>query len=120
MPGFLMHVNAALQCPHRAPALVGFTQKDVLVLGQPVATVASPIAVTGCLFQVPVPGGTKPQPCVRVQWAMPAKCVLIMGQPALLQPPPPTGAGPGTCLSVEQIPQGPPAVTYVQNFVFGT
>ena len=119
MPGFLMHFNAAMQCPHLAPALVGPSQKDVLVLGQPVATVASPIAVTGCLFQVPVPGGTKPQPCVRVQWAMPATSVYIMGQPALLQPTP-TGVGPGTSFSVEQIPQGPPVVTYVQNFVFGT
>jgi hypothetical protein len=55
---------------------------------------------------------------VTVKWLMPAARVLVMGQPALVQPAP--GSGPGLCLSAEQIPNGPPLVTAVQPRVIGT
>jgi hypothetical protein len=45
MPGFLMHVNAACQCTHAAPATIIPTQPRVLVSGQPVATMSSQIVV---------------------------------------------------------------------------
>ncbi len=115
MPGLLMHVNAACQCTHFAPALIAPTQPRVLVSGQPVATMTALITVTGCLFTTPVP---KPQPCVTIKWLMPSARVLVMGQPAMLLPAP--GSGPGLCLSVEQIPQGPPMVTAVQPRVIAT
>lgn len=115
MPGLLMHVNASCQCTHFAPALIAPTQPRVLVSGQPVATMAALITVTGCPFTTPVP---KPQPCLTVKWLMPSARVLVMGQPAMLQPAP--GTGPGLCLSAEQIPQGPPVVTAVQPRVLAT
>ena len=58
--------------------------------------------VAGCPFQVPVGAGTKPQPCVKVQWPVPATRVKVDGQPVLLQ------TSTGLCQSAEQIPQGPP------------
>jgi hypothetical protein len=115
MPGFLMHVNAACQCTHAAPATIIPTQPRVLVSGQPVATMSSQIVVAGCPFTVP-PG--KPQPCVLVKWLMPTARVLVMGQPAMVLPSP--GPGPGLCLSPEQIPQGPPIVSAVQPRVLAT
>jgi hypothetical protein len=118
MPGFLLHVNAGMQCPHAGLATIAPSQPRVLVSGQPVATMASLITVAGCPFQVPVPGGTKPQPCVTARWTMPAARVLVSGQPAAVVPA--LGAGPGICLSPEQIPQGPPMVTAVQPRVIGT
>jgi hypothetical protein len=117
MPGFLLHVNAGVQCFHAAPAVVPPTQPRVLVGGQPVATVDATITVTGCLFQVPTPAGPKPQPCVRIQWGTVATKVLVGGKPALLGPAP--GVVPGVCLSVEQIPQGAPTVNTIQARVTG-
>jgi len=114
MPGFLLHVGATIQCPHQAPATTTPSQTQVFVNGQPVATSANLITVTGCPFTVP---GPKPQPCVTVRWTMTSTRVLINGLPALLQPTP--GTGPGICLSVEQIPQGPPTVSSLQTQVTG-
>ena len=116
MPGFLMHVNAACQCTHFAPATIVPTQPRVLVSGQPVATMNSQIVVAGCLFTIPpVP---KPQPCITIKWLMPSVRILVMGQPAMLLPAP--GTGPGLCQSAEQIPQGPPIVSAVQPRVIAT
>lgn len=118
MPGFLLHVNAAMTCTHGAPTTIVPTQTRVLVSGNPVATMTGLITVAGCPFQIPVGAGTKPQPCVTVKWTMPAARVLVMGQPAALSTGP--GPNPGLCQSPEQIPQGPPIVGAVQPRVIGT
>ena len=118
MPGFLLHVNAVMQCFHGAKATIAPSQPRVLVSGQPIATMASVIAVAGCPFQIPVVVGTKPQPCVLVKWAMPSTRFLVAGQPAALDPTP--GPGPGICQSIEQIPQGAPIVSTFQMRVMGS
>lgn len=115
MPGFLMHTGAVMNCTHGMPAQIPPAQPRVLVSGQPVATMASLITVTGCPFTLP---GPKPQPCLTVKWLMPAARVLVMGQPALVQPTP--GPGQGLCLSPEQAPNGPPLVAFMQPRVFAT
>ena len=115
MPGFVLHTNAVVQCTHGIPAQIPPVQPRVLVSGQPVATMASQILIAGCPFTIP---GPKPQPCVTVKWLMPAARVLVMGQPALLQPAP--GPGSGLCLSAEQIPNGPPIVSAMQPRVLAT
>ena len=53
--------------------------------------------VAGCAFTVP---HGKPQPCVKVQWLVPAMRVKVGGQPAILQ------SSNGLCQSAEQIPAG--------------
>jgi len=103
-----------MQCTHLAPATIAPSQPRVLVSGQPVATMASTIAVAGCPFTVP---GPKPQPCVLVKWTMPSARFLVAGQAAALVPS--QGPGPGICQSAEQIPQGPPIVGAFQVRVFG-
>lgn len=119
MPGFLLHVNGVVRCTHAATASAPPPAPPrVLVSGQPVALATDPISVAGCPFQVPVPGATKPQPCVTIRWTLPAARVKVMGVPVLLAPAPGTGAG--ICQSVEQIPQGPPLVGAVQARVSGT
>lgn len=118
MPGFLLHVGAVMQCTHQAPVSTAPTQPRVLVSGQSVATAKNILVVAGCPFQVPVGAGTKPQPCVKVQWAMLSTRVLVNGEPALLQISP--GPGAGVCQSAEQIPQGPPVVGAFQARVAAT
>ena len=118
MPGLLLHVGAVAQCTHAAPVTIAPGQPRVLVSGQPIATAANQLTVAGCPFQIPIGTGTKPQPCVRVQWTLLSTRFLVGGQPALLTPAP--GPGPASCLSAEQIPQGPPTVGTVQARVLGT
>jgi hypothetical protein len=120
MPGFLLHKLASAQCPHQALVNITPTQTRVTVSTQFVATASSALTVAGCLFQVPIPAppGTKPQPCVRVQWALMSARVRVNFEAVLLQPS--LGSGPGSCLSVEQIPAGPPTVSAMQQRVIGS
>lgn len=118
MPGLLAHIGIGMQCTHAAPVTVLPAQPRVVVSGQPVATAKSTLTVAGCPFQVPIGAGTKPQPCVKVQWLMLSTRVLVGGDPAILQVGPGTGAG--ICQSVEQIPQGPPMVSSLQTRVTAT
>jgi hypothetical protein len=114
MPGLLLHVGAQVQCPHGGKAQITTTNARVKVGGNFVVLVSDVTTVAGCSFQVPIGTGTKPQPCVKVQWLTPATRVLVMGQPALLQ------ISAGLCLSPEQIPQGPPSIVVNQPRVIGT
>jgi uncharacterized Zn-binding protein involved in type VI secretion len=114
MPGPVFHVGASAICPHAGTVTTISTNTRVLVSGQPVAAMADSYVVAGCPFQVPIPGGTKPQPCVTVQWLVPAARVTVNGQPVITQ------TSTGLCFSVEQIPQGPPTVVATQPRVVAT
>lgn len=87
------------------------TNTRVFAGGQPVATMADTYLVAGCAFTVP---GPKPQPCVKVQWLVPATRVFVNGQPVIIQ------TSTGLCLSAEQIPQGPPTIVAAQPRVIAT
>jgi hypothetical protein len=106
----LFQVGATAMCPHGGQVSVVPTNTRVLLGGQPAAVLADQFLVAGCAFTVP-PG--KPQPCVKVQWLVPAARVLIGGQPAILQ------SSTGLCLSADQIPAGPPNVVVTQLRVSG-
>ncbi len=118
MPGRLLHVGAVVQCPHQGRATIAAAQTKVFVGGQAVATADSQIKVAGCPFQVPAGAGTKPQPCVSVTWGTRATKVRIGAQAVLLGPLP--GTVPGSCASAEQIPQGPPVLSQLQQRANGT
>jgi hypothetical protein len=111
MPAPLYHVGATAICPHGGQITTISANTRVLVNGMPVATMADTSLVAGCAFTVP-PG--KPQPCLKVQWLVPAVRVLINGQPALIQ------TSTGLCQSPEQIPQGPPTIVATQPRVIAT
>lgn len=102
MPGPVFHLGASAICPHGGQVTVIPSNTRVLVSGQPVATMGDTYVVAGCAFTVPpLP---KPQPCVKVQWLVPAARVLVNGQPVIVQ------SSSGLCLSPENIPQGPPTI----------
>ena len=109
MPGPLYHVNATAMCPHGGQVTTVSANVRVMVSGNFVATVADLSTVVGCPFNIPaIP---KPQPCITVQWLVPATRVLINGQAALLQ------TSSNICKSAEQIPQGPATVSVNQTRV---
>ncbi|MFA3916658.1 hypothetical protein [Ruegeria hyattellae] len=113
MPGPLLTIGAGVSCPHAAPATGAPGFPRVTLSGMPASIVSDLWTVVGCPFQVPIGTGTKPQPCIKVQWTAPATRVLINGVPALL------GTSAGIGQSVEQIPQGPAIVSTVQPRVTG-
>jgi hypothetical protein len=107
MPGPIVHVGATGSCMHGGQISV-IAANRVFVSGQPVGTVSDQYPIVGCPFQIPFGVGTKPQPCVRVQWTVPALRVTTMGRPLVTQ------ASTGLTLSIEQIPQGAPLMSAVQ------
>ncbi len=113
MAALALHVAATVLCPHAGQVSATSTNPRVTVGGQAVVTVSDAFTIAGCVFTLPtVP--PKPQPCVRVQWIVPATRVRVGGSPALLRD------STGLCLSAEQIPQGPPNVVLTQLRTKGT
>jgi hypothetical protein len=99
------HVSATAMCPHGGQVSVIPSSPRVLVGGQPVATMGDTFLIAGCAFTVPP---SKPQPCMKVQWLMPALRVKVGGQAAILQ------SSSGLCQSADQIPAGPPNIVNTQ------
>ena len=79
-------------CTHAGPATPLSPFPRVLLSGQPLVTIASPYAVTGCALT-----GTGTPPCVTGQWLTGAVRVLAGGVPVA------TMVGTSTC-----IPTGTP------------
>lgn len=100
----LFHVGAQAICPHGGQVSTTPGSPRVTVGGQPVATTADTFLIAGCAFTV----GTKPQPCTKVQWLVPAMRVKVGGQPVVLQ------SSTGLCQSADQIPAGPPSIVMTQ------
>lgn len=111
MPAPLFHVGAQAMCPHGGQVTTVSSNTRVLAGGQPVATTGDQFMVAGCAFTVPP---SKPQPCVKVQWLVPATRVLVNGSPAILR------TSSGLCQSADQIPGGPPSVVNTQMKAMGT
>ena len=108
MPGFIVQIGASVNCSHSAPATIVPSQAQVKVGGAFAAVLPDTTTVAGCPFQIPIGTGTKPQPCVKVQWTVPATRVKAGGNFVLVQ------SSNGICQSAEQIPQGPPVIASTQ------
>lgn len=114
MPGTLVTTASTIICTHGASVSIVSTNTRVKAGGSPVALMNDTYTVSGCPFQIPIGTGTKPQPCVKLQWVAPAVRVKVNGTPVILQ------TSSGLCLSAEQIPQGPPTVVQTQIRAKGT
>jgi len=104
MPGQVLNVGATIQCPHAGSVSIVSSNTRVMLGGQPAATIEDNFPIAGCPFTV----GPKPQPCIKVQWIVPALRVLVNKKAVILQ------NSTGLCLSAEQAPQGPPNVLATQ------
>ena len=81
MPGFLLHVGAAVLCAHAGQAQPTVPNPRVLVTGQPTVTIASPYVIAGCAFPPPPAANG---PCVTAQFITAAMRLTSNGQPLLL------------------------------------
>jgi hypothetical protein len=80
MPGFLLHLNATVQCSHAGTATPTSPNPKVLVGGMPITTMPRQYVIAGCPFT----NGTTPQPCLTAQWTTSAMKVLAGGEPVQL------------------------------------
>ena len=87
MPAPILHLGAVVTCTHAGPATPLTPFPRVLLSGQPLVTIASPYAVTGCALT-----GSAP-PCVTGQWLTGAVRVLAGGVPVA------TMVGTSTCIA---------------------
>ncbi len=81
MPGFLLHVGAAVTCSHGGQAQPTVPNPRVTVMGQPTVTISAPYIVAGCTFPPPTAGNG---PCVSAQFVTSALRITSLGQPLLL------------------------------------
>jgi hypothetical protein len=81
MPGFLLHLNAQVQCAHMGRAQPTVTNPRVMVSGQPTVFVAIPHLVAGCALPPPPAANG---PCITAVWTSGSTRVLSLGQPLLV------------------------------------
>jgi hypothetical protein len=115
MSGLLVHGGAITNCFHGGAVTTPPPSPPRVFVNftQPALSMKEIHAVAGCLFQIPVGLGTKPQPCVTIR-VQPATRVFINGVPAAIFTPTTLG------YSAEQIPQGPPNAGLIQKRVIAT
>ena len=82
MPGFILHIGAAVQCVHAGVAQPLTVNPRVTVSGQPIVTVANTYTVAGCTFPAMTSGAP---PCATAQWTSGALRVTSIGQPVVVQ-----------------------------------
>jgi len=80
MPAPILHLGSVITCMHAGPAQPVTPFPRVMVSGQPVVTLATPYAVTGCALT-----GTGSPPCVTAQWVAGATRVMAGGMPVIIQ-----------------------------------
>jgi hypothetical protein len=112
MGSAILHFGATIQCPHGGRVMMS-PQSPASVSRQRAVTMQDVFTVVGCPFQVATPAGPKPQPCVCVQWQMPALAVKAARKQVLLQ------SSTGLCFSAEGIPQGKAVILQVQQLARG-
>lgn len=110
----MLTTASTVQCPHGGTVSLSTGNTDVKADGSPVLLESDQHTVSGCPFQIPIPAGTKPQPCVSVKWSLGAMQNKVNGVGVLLQ------TSVGLCYSAEQIPQGPAVVANTQQQAKGT
>ncbi len=98
MPAPILHLGATVLCSHGGQAVPTAPSPRVMVMGQPIATIAAPYAVAGCAFVPPTGNG----PCVTAQWVLGAVRVFSLGQPVVIM------TGMAVC-----VPTGTPLVPVV-------
>lgn len=107
MPGHVLTTGSQVKCPHGGSAtLPTANAKAGAQSGQ--ALLESDIhTVAGCPFMI----GSKPSPCIRIQWSAGAVKLKAGGTPVLVE------SSVGACYSPESAPQGVASVVQAETKV---
>jgi hypothetical protein len=100
MPGNVLTISSTVLCMHGGSAVLTTANAKVMVDNVPALLESDVHSVAGCPFQIPVGVGTKPSPCIRIEWSGGSAQVQVNGVGVLLQ------SSIGKCYSPEGAPQG--------------
>jgi hypothetical protein len=87
-------------CTHGGTAILTTSNSKLAVDNAPALLESDVHSVAGCPFQIPAPSGTKPSPCIRIQWSGGAVKLGVGGVGVLVQ------SSIGQCYSAEGAVQG--------------
>lgn len=100
MPGGILTTASTVMCPHGGTAVLTTSNARLTASNMPALLQTDVHAVAGCPFQIPVGVGTKPSPCIRIQWQGATTRLTAGGAGVLVQ------SSVGICYSPEGAPQG--------------
>src|ERR671912_735767 len=100
MPGSVLTAASTVMCIHGGQAIPTPTHPALLQ--------TDVHAVAGCPFQIPFGTGTKPSPCIRIEWLGGSTQLAIGGVGVLVQ------SRVGICYNPEGAPQGVAIVAATQ------
>jgi hypothetical protein len=107
--GDFLTAASTLTCPHGGTVTAVPANEQVSLDGDPIVLATDAFTVEGCAF---APGGV-PNPCVEVQWIVPAARSAADGAETL------TTDSVGLCLADDGAPQGPVLIQDTQFVVSG-
>jgi hypothetical protein len=96
MPGKILATGSSVQCPHGGQATLTTSNNKVAVTTGRALLESDIHTVVGCPFTI----GSKPSPCIRIEWSAGANSVSVNGTPVLIQ------SSIGKCYSPESAVQG--------------
>lgn len=100
MPGTILTTNSKVNCLHGGSAILTTSNAQLMVDGAPALLETDVHSVAGCAFQIPAPSGTKPSPCVKIEWSGGSTKMQVNGAGVLIQ------SSVGKCYSPEGAMQG--------------
>lgn len=89
-----------MMCPHGGSAILTTANSKIMVDNTPALLESDVHSVAGCPFQIPVGPGTKPSPCIKIEWSAGATKLQVNGVGVLVK------SSIGKCSSPEGAMQG--------------
>src|SRR5881392_2522329 len=108
MPGNILNVSSTVMCMHGGSAILTTANSKVMADNVPALLESDIHSVAGCPFQIPVGAGTKPSPCMRIEWSAGAAKMSVNGIPVLVR------SSIGKCYSPEGAMQGIASIVNTQ------
>src|SRR5437867_7889700 len=108
MPGNILTISSTVLCMHGGSAILTTANTKVMVDNVPALLESDVHSVAGCPFQIPVGAGTKPSPCIRIEWSGGAVQMQVIGAGVLTQ------SSVGKCFSPEGAVQGVATIANTQ------
>ena len=108
MPGNILTIGSTVLCMHGGSAVLTTSNSKMMVDNLPALLETDVHSVAGCPFQIPVGAGTKPSPCIRIEWSGGSAKIQVNGAGVLLQ------SSIGKCFSPEGAMQGIASIVNTQ------
>jgi len=108
MPGNILTISSTVLCMHGGSAILTTANTKVKVDNAPALLETDVHSVAGCPFQIPIGAGTKPSPCIRIQWSGGSTQMQVNGAGVLVR------SSIGQCFSPEGAMQGIASIVNTQ------